>query len=462
MRAHLTLLVSLLAVVVPSCAVESPPELASSEQATTVCGGSATVKGMDVSVYETSIDWAAAKAAGIQFAFIRATDGTQYLDPSFAGYWAGARAAGITRGAYQFFRPDQDPIAQADLMLTTMGTLAPGDLPPVIDVEMTGGLTPAQVATNVTAWVEHVQTALGRTPIIYAGFYSWQDDVGGANLSTYPLWHAQYTTDPCPNIPVPWTAWTFWQYSSTGTVPMVEGETTDLDVFNGDLSALQAFAANGPTACGTIDTAGGEVDNTDACFAAGGPAATLRDVTTAGEGGSLVWTHATDAATEGNFAQWDLDFAASGTYRVDVYTAAPYAQSKSAHYVVDAAGSAQTVTIDQSAVDGWQTLGTFAFAAGGNQYVHLGDDTGETGDDIQLVFDAVRVTNVDPNAGGDGSGSGSDDGGGDDDGSGVTHSHVSGACAAGGREARASFALVMLALAAVLVLGRRRVTPCRP
>src|SRR4051812_25122838 len=111
-----------MAIALCGCATD---DLASTEQATTVCGGGATVQGMDVSAYETSIDWPTAKAAGIDFAFIRATDGTQYLDPQFATYWAGARDAGVIRGAYQFFRPAEDPIAQADLLLATIGPLQP-------------------------------------------------------------------------------------------------------------------------------------------------------------------------------------------------------------------------------------------------------------------------------------------------------------------------------------------------
>src|SRR5690349_5648127 len=101
------------------------PVVGSLNQADTVCAGGATTAGMDVSSYDTSIDWAAAHAAGIQFAFIRASDGTQYPDPLFASHWTDARAAGVLRGAYQFFRPAEDPIAQADLLLSAEGPLQP-------------------------------------------------------------------------------------------------------------------------------------------------------------------------------------------------------------------------------------------------------------------------------------------------------------------------------------------------
>jgi lysozyme len=378
-----------------ACAAEPTASL---DQSSIACATGATVRGMDVSYYDTVADWNAAHASGIDFAFVRATDGTQYLDPDFATYWAGAKAAGVIRGAYQFFRPAEDPIAQADLLLHQIGTIEPGDLPPVLDVEVSGGLAPDAVAAAVSAWVAHVGAAIGRPPIVYAGLYSWPTLTGGEDMTTSPLWVAQYTTAPCPDIPRPWTQWTFWQDSATGSSPGVAGSgTLDLDVFAGTLDDLRAFAAAPPSSCGTIGAAGGEIDDSDPCFVAGGPPAYLREVTGAGERGTLVWTHATDAASESNFGQWNLVLAASGRYRLDVYTDHAYATSRQAAYEVYTAGSMTSVVIDQTAVDGWQSLGTFDLAAGGDQWVHLSDNTGEpAAASVQLVFDALRVTPLDP------------------------------------------------------------------
>lgn len=357
-----------------------------------MCGDGPVVNGMDVSYYDTSIDWSTAKAAGIDFAFIRVTDGTQYRDPKFADYWAGARAAGVIRGGYQFFRPAEDPIEQADLMLSLMGALQPGDLPPVLDVEVSGSLSPTQVAANVHAWVDHVTTAIGRAPIVYAGLYSWADLTGSADLTSSPLWVAQYTTAACPNIPSPWTKWLFWQHSNTGAVDGVVSSELDLNVFNGTLDQLKAFAGADAAPCGTIAATGSTVDDADACFTAGGPSQYMRHVNDAGDSG-LYWTHTTRSATEANYGQWNLDFAAAGTYHVDVYTAAAYATSQAADYVIQANGAMQSVTIDQTRVDGWQPLGDITFAAGGDQWINLGDNTGEAAQQ-QLVFDAVRLTPV--------------------------------------------------------------------
>jgi len=421
------------------------PTVSISDEAATVCGSGPTVKGIDVSYYQGDIDWSGVAADGVKYAFIRVSDGTGFQDPKFDTYWASSRANGILHGAYQFFRPNEDAIAQADLLLSKMGTLQPDDLPPVIDVEAAGGLSPSGVAAAVQAWVDHVTTAIGKPPIIYTGFYFWRDSVGGPDMTSSPLWHAQYTSAACPNIAAPWTDWAFWQYTSTGTVGGISGGM-DVDRFNGDMTALMNLTMGGETrSCGVIDAAGGEIDDGDPCFVAGGPSQFLRTVADAGEGGDLVWTHTTDSAQEANNATWTLSFAEAGKYKVEVYTAASYAQSKQAKYTVAASGATQDVVIDQTAVDGWQSLGEFDFAMGGMQSVHLGDNTGEaTSLNIQLVFDAVRLTRVDDGGGdGSGSGSGSDNGGGDDTG------HHGGGCAAG---AGAGWGLAI----ALLAVTRRR------
>jgi len=380
------------------CGCASAPNTTSTTQPVVACAEGPTTKGMDVSSYDTGIDWPTAHASGIEFAFVRASDGTQYPDPDFATNWAGAKAAGVLRGAYQYFRPAEDPIAQADLLLQRMGTLDPTDLPPVLDLETSGGLSQTEVVNRVQQWLEHVQTATGRTPIIYAGLYSWHDLTGSADMTTSPLWVAQYTSAACPNIPAPWTKWLFWQNTDTGTVNGVPGSNLDVDLFNGTRDDLVAYInGTAPPACGTISADGGIVDDGDACFKDGGPPTYLRNVPDAGYGGSLVWTHATDSANEANFATWNLTFDEAGTYKVEVYTDHNWATATMATYEVTANGAMTAVELDQSAADGWQSLGDFEFAAGSAQSIHLGDNTGEpSADNAQLVFDAVRITRDEP------------------------------------------------------------------
>lgn len=141
---------------------------------------------------------------------------------------------------------------------------------------------------------------------------------------------------------------------------------------------------------------GGVIDDGDACFDDGGNPTYLRAVDGAGFEGDLVWTHTTSDPNEANFGEWTLDLAEAGRYRVEVYTPAAYARSTAATYQVRHAGMVDEFTIDQTAADGWQPLGDLQLAAGGHQSIHVGDNTGEPlAGNVQLVFDAVRLTRLD-------------------------------------------------------------------
>ncbi|HEY1960692.1 MAG TPA: GH25 family lysozyme [Polyangiaceae bacterium] len=231
-----------LAVVFVSCliacsAAPTPEDIgASSAAVTTVCGAapSGPVQGRDVSVYQGDFDWNAEKAAGVVFGYARIGDGLGG-DSQFAPNWSKMKAAGVLRGAYQFFEPGDDEVAQANLMIGAVGQLGDGDLPCMIDVEVTGGQSGGTIASKVAHWIQLVQAGTGKAPIIYTGPYFWQDNVGSTAFGGTPLWVADYGPS-CPLIPPGWSNWTFWQYSDGNG-------SLDHDVFNGALSDLQALAA---------------------------------------------------------------------------------------------------------------------------------------------------------------------------------------------------------------------------
>ncbi|MBA3542762.1 MAG: glycoside hydrolase family 25 protein [Deltaproteobacteria bacterium] len=211
------------------------------------CQDGPTTPGIDVSYHQEKIDWRRVRRAGLRFAFIRISDGTTVEDPLFVRNWSGARAAGMLRGSYQYFRPDQSATAQADLVIAALRE-DPGELPPTIDVETTGGLKPAAIAAKIRVWVERVRTRLGIEPLVYTSPDFWREEVGtnigpdqvrSVNPSEQPLWLAHYTTK-CPTVPAPWTRWTFWQHSQTGRVPGIKGPV-DLDVFAGTIDQLYAL-----------------------------------------------------------------------------------------------------------------------------------------------------------------------------------------------------------------------------
>lgn len=221
----------------------------------TVCG-STTVNGMDVSHYDGAIDWPTAHASGIDFAFVKATESTDFVDPTFATNWAGMKAAGVVRGAYHFFHADVDPVAQANYVMMTVGPLEPGDLPIVLDLETTNGQSESTVLANATTFLATVSKGTGRNAIVYVS-PSFLSDY--STLSPYLLWIANWGVS-CPDVPAPWSTYTFWQSSSTGTVSGVSGgSAVDLDSFNGTLEQLKSFGVDAGTAAdsGTTADAGG-------------------------------------------------------------------------------------------------------------------------------------------------------------------------------------------------------------
>ncbi|HEY5944753.1 MAG TPA: GH25 family lysozyme [Kofleriaceae bacterium] len=195
-----------------------------------------TTAGIDVSYYQGDIAWPRVHRAGVQFAFIRVSDGATIADTKFEANWSGAKRAGVLRGAYQFFRPEESPADQANALIRALRARGKGELPPVIDIEVTGGLPLATVVANAHVWIELVRSQLGVEPIVYTnyGMFRWG---GGEPLARQLLWLAHYT-EACPSVPPPWSRWTFWQYTENGRVDGIDGPV-DLDVFDGSLADLR-------------------------------------------------------------------------------------------------------------------------------------------------------------------------------------------------------------------------------
>lgn len=197
-------------------------------------------QGIDVSKAQGTVDWPSVAHAGYAFTFIKATDGQDYVDPMFAENWEGARAAGLLRGAYHFFRAEDDPDVQAQWFWKTVG--APGELPLVVDVEQTMGQSSSVVTSNLARFLDSLQQWTGKQPMIYTAPGFW-NGLGTSGFGGYPLWVAEYGVSQ-PVLPSGWKLWDFWQYSEKGQVPGITGNV-DLDVFSGPLSALQeAFPPN--------------------------------------------------------------------------------------------------------------------------------------------------------------------------------------------------------------------------
>lgn len=215
-----------------------------------VCGQVDGAQGIDVSHHQGAVDWRAIAGDSTDFAFIKATEADGFRDRRFAENWAAARANGVVRGAYHFFRPRVDGRAQADWFLQVVGEsggIRPDDLPAVVDVEVNDGVGRDLLLQRLSDWLSRVEAVTGKRPIIYVSSYFWDDNRFGAAFARYPLWTAHYTRnglDACPLVPDPWDDWRFWQYTSTGRVAGVDGNV-DRNVFNGTLAELRAWANAG-------------------------------------------------------------------------------------------------------------------------------------------------------------------------------------------------------------------------
>jgi lysozyme len=167
------------------------------------------------------------------FVFLKADQGVSMTDPKFTARWADLLNDGIPRGAYHFYDPDADPVAQAQHFRNVVGNLLASDLPPVLDIETMGNSSGQAVGLAVVAYIAAITSLFKRTPIIYGSPY-FLESLGFAPGITNPLWVADYGSNP-PRVPSPWTDWAFWQYTEDGV---------DKNYFNGSAEDLQAFIRN--------------------------------------------------------------------------------------------------------------------------------------------------------------------------------------------------------------------------
>ncbi|MBX7104487.1 MAG: twin-arginine translocation signal domain-containing protein [Gemmataceae bacterium] len=204
-------------------------------------------EGIDVSNYQGTINWASVAAdttANVKFAICKCTEGLTFTDAKFATNWAAIKANNLIRGAYHYARFQNDPIAECRFFVSTMKPSS-GDLPPVVDVEATGnsGFTGTQIKNWLQRFCAELKKKTGRPGIIYTGYYYWRDSAGNSpNNWGFPLWHAQYSSSPTlGNSYLAWPGgWTFWQYTSSGTVAGISG-AVDRDQFNGSLATLNGL-----------------------------------------------------------------------------------------------------------------------------------------------------------------------------------------------------------------------------
>jgi GH25 family lysozyme M1 (1,4-beta-N-acetylmuramidase) len=205
-----------------------------------------SVVGVDVSKYQhpqgRPINWTAVRRSGQVFAFIKATGGSNRVDPWFKREWAAAGKAGMIRGAYHYADPSRSAVGQARLVVSVVGTTREAnDLGIVLDLESSGGLGPRALGYWAHSFLREIERLTGRVPIIYSAPYFWRDKMrSNRSFGAYPLWLARYSSAR-PGPLHGWERWTFWQHTANHRVPGIPG-AVDHNVMCCSINTLRALA----------------------------------------------------------------------------------------------------------------------------------------------------------------------------------------------------------------------------
>lgn len=195
------------------------------------------VHGFDVSHHQGKINWNELVKTQytpfpIRFVFLKASEGGDFSDTTFAYNFAEARSHGFIRGAYHYYNPKTDAGRQADFFIRSV-KLEPGDLPPVLDIE-TRSDDMDKLRRDLLVWLNRIETYYHVKPILYTSYKYKTHYLNDSIFNTYPYWIAHYYVDSVEYK----GPWKFWQHTDVGTLPGIR-ERVDLNVFNGSLEELR-------------------------------------------------------------------------------------------------------------------------------------------------------------------------------------------------------------------------------
>ena len=200
------------------------------------------IHGIDISKWQGRVDWASLRAAGTQFAFIKATEGGDHVDERFKENWHAAKRAGIPRGAYHFVYWCRPAHEQAEWFRRNVPP-DPEALPPVLDLEWNNNSRCPQKVSREQAlemtriMLRAMEAHTGKRPIIYTDINFHADVLDGA-FHDYPFWLRSVAAEPHERFNN--RRWTFWQFTTTGRVPGVSWDV-DRNVFYGTANQWNTF-----------------------------------------------------------------------------------------------------------------------------------------------------------------------------------------------------------------------------
>lgn len=193
--------------------------------------------GLDVSEYQGKISWSYVdtleKKYPLHFVFIRATVGKDRKDHQYNRNWLGAKENKMIRGAYHYYRPNENSLEQAALFIKTV-RLQKGDLPPILDIKkLPKNQSLDSLKVGLKRWLKAIETHYGVKPIIYTG-EKYYDDFLKDEFSNYLFWIANYNfyREEMEDD------WLFWQFTEKASVPGIKGNV-DVNIYNGDVEQLR-------------------------------------------------------------------------------------------------------------------------------------------------------------------------------------------------------------------------------
>lgn len=215
--------------------------------------GDKIYQGMDVSVWQRSIDWAKVRAAGVQVAYIRASEGSRVEDAYFRQHYEGAKAQGIRVGFYHYMtaRNVTEAENQAEFFARVIRGTRP-DCRLALDYEATGDMTSEEINACALAFLKRLEEVTGWEACLYADAWAAREIFSKEEqLASYPLWIADWGVQTPQDTPL-WRCWAGWQYTDNGRIPGVGGRV-DLDRFNqGIFLKRDSGLSPAPTPCPTI------------------------------------------------------------------------------------------------------------------------------------------------------------------------------------------------------------------
>ena len=199
------------------------------------------VTGIDISAHQGKIDWKIVSESKVSFAFLKATEGADFVDKKFSDNWKTAKDNNVVVGAYLFFRFNKDGRLQAKNYINVV-KLTDNDLPPVVDFEASygnrlGKYNSKYMQNQLLKCLRELEKHYGCKPIIYTNTETYTKYIKG-NFDDYPLWICKLCNEPDKKVD-----WKFWQYSHKGSVAGIKGNV-DMNIFNGTYTDFVDFIYN--------------------------------------------------------------------------------------------------------------------------------------------------------------------------------------------------------------------------